>query len=150
LSRAFVKEDDTAAAEVELPAVAPHLISPAGQRALAARRAALDGQEGMEVAREKARLDALLAAATVVPPLAAVPDAACFGTVVTVEDEEGEAMAVALVGEHEADPAAGRVSCLSPLGRALVGAHVGDTVTWRRPAGDRVLEVVALGLPAAP
>ena len=31
--------------------------------------------------------------------------------------------------------------------QALLGAHVGDTVTWQRPAGDLQLTIVALDDP---
>ncbi|PWR25053.1 GreA/GreB family elongation factor [Zavarzinia aquatilis] len=147
MSRAFVKEDDTATAEVERPAVAPHRISPRGLALLTARRDTLAGQDGLEASNERARLDAVIGAAEVVPALTAVPEAACFGCTVGVVDDDGQSLSVTLVGEHEADPALWRLSCTSPLGRALVGAMVGDTVTWSRPSGRRDLEVVSLSLP---
>lgn len=147
MSRAFVKEDDTATAEVERPLVAPHRISPRGLAALQARRAALTGQEGQEAANERARLDAVITAAEIVPALTAVPATACFGAVVGVADEEGAEFSVTLVGEHEAEPATWHLSCSSPLGRALLGAAIGDIVTWSRPSGRRDLEVVSLSLP---
>ncbi len=67
-----------------------------------------------------------------------------FGARVTVADEAGGARAFIIVGEDEADAAAGKVSWLSPLARALTGGHVGDAVTWRRPAGDLELEITAI------
>jgi transcription elongation GreA/GreB family factor len=48
------------------------------------------------------------------------------------------------VGEDEADAAAGKISWVSPLARTLMGASVGDTVTWKRPAGDLELEIVSI------
>ena len=36
---------------------------------------------------------------------------------------------------HEAQPAAGLVSVLSPLGRALLGLSVGDIAQWASPGG---------------
>lgn len=147
MSRAFVREDDTAAGDAERPPVGPHRITPAGLAMLKDRRSALEGGAGIEAENERARLDALIQAAEVVPALAAPPDTACFGARVVIADEDDEEMAVVLVGEHEADPAVGRVSYQSPLGRALIGAAVGDTVTWRRPAGARVLEIIDLTLP---
>lgn len=147
MSRAFVREDDIGSAEVERPAVAPHPISPRGLAALIARRESLAAQEGQEAANEKARLDAVIAAAEVVPALTAPPAAACFGTVVGVVDEDDREFAATLVGEHEADPARYLISCTSPLGRALLGARVGDVVAWMRPSGRIDLEVVSLSLP---
>ncbi|HQG04583.1 MAG TPA: GreA/GreB family elongation factor [Thermoleophilia bacterium] len=37
-----------------------------------------------------------------------------------------------------------KVSYVSPLAQALMGAHVGDRVVWRRPAGDVELTVKAI------
>jgi transcription elongation factor GreB len=34
------------------------------------------------------------------------------------------------------------VSWVSPLAKALLGHRVGDTVVWRRPAGDMNLEII--------
>lgn len=147
MSRAFVREDDTATGDTERPPVAPHRITPAGLNMLRARRAALDGAPGIEAENERARLDALILAAEVVPALVTPPLTACFGARVVTLDEDDVEMAVTLVGEHEADPAGGRINFQSPLGRALIGAAVGDTVVWRRPAGPRGLEVIGLTLP---
>lgn len=40
-----------------------------------------------------------------------------------------------VVGSAEADALAGRISEASPLGRAVLGRHVGDEVAWRSPEG---------------
>ena len=49
-----------------------------------------------------------------------------------------------VVGAAEADPGAGKISNESPLGRALMGCKVGDTVCVEAPAGELVFEIVAL------
>jgi transcription elongation factor GreA len=49
-----------------------------------------------------------------------------------------------MVGAAEADPGAGKISNESPLGQALMGRHVGDTVRVEAPAGELVFEIVAL------
>jgi transcription elongation factor GreA len=49
-----------------------------------------------------------------------------------------------LVGAAEANPAEGRISHKSPLGRALIGCKVGDKVTVKAPDGDIVFEVKAI------
>ncbi|HEY8014642.1 MAG TPA: GreA/GreB family elongation factor, partial [Dongiaceae bacterium] len=59
-------------------------------------------------------------------------------------DEDGTERRFAIVGEDEADPAVGKISWVSPLARALTGAAVGDSVVWKRPAGDKTLEVTAI------
>lgn len=40
-----------------------------------------------------------------------------------------------IVGVHEADPTNGRISNESPIGRALLGAKLGQVVTVETPAG---------------
>jgi transcription elongation factor GreB len=67
-----------------------------------------------------------------------------FGAVVTVSDPEGERRRYRLVGPDEVDPADGRVSYESPLGRALLRHKVGDVVVVQRPAGELELEVLAI------
>ena len=51
------------------------------------------------------------------------------------------ASAIGFYGCDSADLAALKVSYVSPLAEALMGAHVGDRVTWHRPAGDLELTV---------
>jgi transcription elongation factor GreA len=47
-----------------------------------------------------------------------------------------------LVGSAEADPAAGRLSVVSPVGRALVGARAGDEVAVETPRGRAMYRVL--------
>ncbi len=49
-----------------------------------------------------------------------------------------------LVGAAEADPVEGRISNESPLGRALLGAKVGDVVKINAPGGITAFEVVGI------
>ena len=49
-----------------------------------------------------------------------------------------------VVAPHEADPLRRRVSDLSPLGFALLGHHIGETVTVRGPQPYRAT-IVAIG-----
>lgn len=55
--------------------------------------------------------------------------------VTVVEEDSDEEERYHLVGAAEADPAAGRISNESPLGKALLGAKKGDTVTVNAPNG---------------
>lgn len=47
-----------------------------------------------------------------------------------------------IVGVDETDVAAGRISWIAPLARALMKARVGDVVSFQSPAGRRELEIV--------
>jgi len=52
-----------------------------------------------------------------------------FGRTVDVERGDGRRQTFRIVGEDEADPAAGSISYVSPLARALMGRSVGDVVS---------------------
>jgi transcription elongation factor GreA len=58
-----------------------------------------------------------------------------LGDEVDVQMPDGEIDTWALVHAVEANHAAGRMSVASPLGRALLGARPGETVTVEAPAG---------------
>lgn len=53
-------------------------------------------------------------------------------------------MTYQLVSPVEADMASGKISSQSPVGRALLGAAVGETVVAKVPAGDLVLEILEI------
>jgi transcription elongation factor GreB len=73
-----------------------------------------------------------------------------FGMFVTVEDEDGEQNTWQLVGSDEWDVNEGKISVLSPIGKALLGKEVGDEVVVRRPKGDLELTIVAIDYPSYP
>ncbi len=52
-----------------------------------------------------------------------------FGRTVEVERADGRRQTFRIVGEDEADPAAGSISYVSPLARALMGKSAGDVVS---------------------
>ena len=63
-----------------------------------------------------------------------------------VVDAEGSRVTLHIVGSAEADPAKGRISDVSPVGKALLGHRAGDEVVIRTPGNDihyRVVEVAA-------
>ncbi len=63
----------------------------------------------------------------------------------TVELEaNGKTVVYTVVGPVEADPLEGKVSNESPIGQALMGKAVGDTVTISTPKGELAYTVVAL------
>ncbi|MFK7897478.1 MAG: transcription elongation factor GreB [Myxococcota bacterium] len=72
------------------------------------------------------------------------PERIYFGAWVSVEDEDGEEARYQLVGPDEFDAKAGRISVDSPVGRALMGKHLGDEVVVRRPKGDVVYTVIEI------
>jgi len=54
-------------------------------------------------------------------------------------EEEGRYQ---IVGEHEADVKAGKISLTSPLSRALIGKEVGDAIEVNTPGGVKAYEVI--------
>lgn len=72
-------------------------------------------------------------------------DEVALGSRVTViEEGVDEEEKFRLVGPAEADPTNGKVSNESPLGRALLGHRVGDTVTVEAPGGEIVFRIAAI------
>lgn len=72
-----------------------------------------------------------------------------FGERVRVRDlSSGQALEVELVGPLEADLDTGRVSVVSPLGRALVGLRDGEIADVDAPRGRLRYEVLAVEVPA--
>ena len=69
-----------------------------------------------------------------------------LGTVVTVRDLDfGDEWTMALVSPYEADPDKDRISDMSPVGKALTGHKVGETVKVKTPGGVTSYEVVKIG-----
>jgi transcription elongation factor GreA len=64
------------------------------------------------------------------------------------EVSSGQSLELELVGQLEADVAAGRVSVASPLGKALVGLRKGEIAVVDAPRGKFGFEVLAVELPA--
>lgn len=52
-----------------------------------------------------------------------------------VDEASGERHSLTLVYPHEADADAGRVSVLAPVGSALLGLSVGQSIDWDAPGG---------------
>ncbi len=67
-----------------------------------------------------------------------------FKTVTFKRVADGKELKRTLVGEGEADPASGKILATSPVGKALIGAKVGDVVTADLPAGPVELKVTAI------
>jgi transcription elongation factor GreA len=71
----------------------------------------------------------------------AAGEGADIGSTLTVEVDGSESVYM-LVGSAEANPAAGRLSIVSPVGQALVGARAGDEVAVETPRGRATYRVM--------
>ena len=58
-----------------------------------------------------------------------------IGSVVKIVDKKKKEFVYTIVGFAQADPAAGKISDESPVGKALIGHKVGDKVTVETPNG---------------
>ncbi len=77
-------------------------------------------------------------------------DQVFFGATVTYADDAGNERSLTIKGIDEADSAAGEVSWIAPIARALLKTRVGDSVRLLTPAGLQMLEVVAVNYPKRP
>ncbi|HYG48008.1 MAG TPA: GreA/GreB family elongation factor [Allosphingosinicella sp.] len=151
MSVAFRRESDEEHKEprFELPIPpGPNLVTANGLAQAERRVAALEASVADE--RDEARLErskrelrywrTRLATAQLAPP---PPDGeVAFGSRVVFR-HDGALRRIDIVGDDEADPAAGRIAFSAPLARALIGARVGDLVDFAgRP---EALEVVEIG-----
>lgn len=65
-----------------------------------------------------------------------------LGSRVTAQDDRGAVQTFVVVRPHEADIAAGRISAAAPVGAALLGSRVGETVAVAVPAGVRTFTLL--------
>jgi transcription elongation GreA/GreB family factor len=167
MSRAFTKEstDDLLAGELPERPVPAHAnyVTPEGREQLQSRVRALQEmherlavqsrddseakQKLREIERDQRYFKSQLERAAVVNPADQPRDEVRFGAAVTILDENDKKHRFTIVGDDEADVTGGKISWASPLARAMIGARVGDTVKWHRPAGEAEVEIVAISYP---
>lgn len=167
MSRAFVKESDDDLSAGELPerplSAHPNYVTAHGLEQLQARVRELSElherlkslaeedsgakQKLREIERDQRYFNAQLERAIAVDPIAQPHDEVRFGAELTVVEDNGRAHRFNIVGDDEADVAAGKISWASPVARAMIGTKAGDVVTWRRPSGDTEVEIVEIRYP---
>lgn len=160
MSRAFVKEDGNDLEPLPDLPISPHpnYVTPRGLAALHDRLAGvqarladlrarpdrLDKLPEAAAERDIRYLETRLRSAIVVDPASQPPGVVAFGAEVTLTDAKAQRRSYQITGEDEADASQGRIAPQSPLARALIGAEVGDVVTWRKPSGVEDLEIIAI------
>jgi transcription elongation factor GreA len=65
-----------------------------------------------------------------------------LGSTVVIETDRHGQETFTIVGSAEADATAGRISFTSPIGRALLGRHPGETIRVQVPSGSLDYKVV--------
>jgi transcription elongation GreA/GreB family factor len=164
MSRGFVKEDDLEHAGTDVPertiSASPNYVTTHGYAQLQKLAEDIEDEikqlsakkESTEVVQKLAVLNrdlryiaARIESSQVVETKTGTTAAqVLFGTNVTVEDENGDLHAYAIVGEDEADIKSNKISWTSPLAKALIGQKIGDSVVWQRPIGNIVLEIISI------
>jgi transcription elongation factor GreA len=66
-----------------------------------------------------------------------------IGKTVTIKNDERE-MTYHIVGDLEADPIEGKISLLSPMGRAISGKQIGDKVEISTPSGKVAYKITKI------
>ncbi|MEP7071559.1 MAG: GreA/GreB family elongation factor [Verrucomicrobiota bacterium] len=146
MSRAFVKEDvdppersGRRRSSSGLPPGATNYITRRGAQRLEAKLARL--RSAGAPPDQLAELREILNSVTVVDPPAAPDESVAFGAIVTVEDVDGRREIYRIVGVDELDFAPESVSWISPVGKTLLAASVGERVPLRDFKAPRVVEV---------
>jgi transcription elongation factor GreB len=133
--------------EVERPKVVQEVSDAAAQGDRSENAEYIYGKKRLrEIDRRIQFLTRRLDAAVVVKREEVRTDVVFFGATVEVVDEDGKRSRYTLVGADETDPANGKLSYKSPIGRALLKKRVGDVVPVLRPAGEIELEIVSIAL----
>jgi len=160
MSRAFVKEPDGDQVVDDQPEwpISPHTnyVTPYGIRQLNDRRDAvltrIDelklNQEDMgnkidlpSIERELRYLNIRIDTAKLINTKGIDDSVVNIGATVKVIDENDKNYKFTIVGEDEADIKLGKISWVSPLAKALLSRDLGDSVVWKRPVGDLIIEI---------
>ena len=155
MSKAFTREnDDDLGLVLDRPerevSSYPNLVTQAGLaaiegevvrwRAAQAEAAEAGDREGVQRAAREFRYWSARAGSAQVRPVPPDDARVHFGSQVTLERTDGRRSTWRIVGEDEADPAAGRLSHASPLARAMMGRMAGEEVS----AGAFQGEIIAI------
>jgi hypothetical protein len=147
MSRAFVKED------VDLPERSGRKRSASGLPPGATNYITARGAKHLRDELQKLRtantngarvaeLEQILASIHVVDPPDPASNSVGFGATVTLEDEKGRTETYTVVGVDELDLAPDAASWISPIGKALLAADMGDSITLEDGRAAKIVKIV--------
>ena len=91
------------------------------------------------------KIEAMLKNVEIIEDLKGNAKSVMVGVKVKVLDVEyGDELEYRVVGSTEADPQNGKISDESPVGKALIGKKIGDTVIVEAPGGEFKLKVIGI------
>jgi transcription elongation GreA/GreB family factor len=148
MSRAFVKEDvdppersGRKRSASGLPPGATNYITARGAKRLREDlqnlRAANEGSERI------IELESILASIHVVDAPDTPSNSVTFGATVTVKDKKGATEKFTIVGVDELDFEGNAVSWISPIGKALLAADMGDWITLEDGRSAKIVKIEA-------
>jgi transcription elongation factor GreB len=146
MSRAFVKED------IDLPERSGRKRSASGLPPGATNYITARGAKRLRDEVEKLRasntdskrvaeLEQILASVHVVDPPDPASNSVAFGATVTVKDKKGRAETYTVVGVDELDLDSDAVSWISPIGKALLAADMGDSITLEDGRTAKIVKI---------
>jgi len=146
MSRAFVKED------VDLPERSGRKRSASGLPPGATNYITARGAKHLRDELEKLRaantdskrvaeLEQILASVHVVDPPDAASNSVAFGATVTVKDKKSRTESYTVVGVDELDLDPDAVSWISPIGKALLAADMGDWITLEDGRTAKIVKI---------
>lgn len=93
-----------------------------------------------------AQIEAALSNAQVIDPATLHANGkVVFGAVVELQDEDsGKSVTYQIVGDLEADIKQNLIAVSSPIARAMIGKHEGDSFGFNAPGGERSYEIVSV------
>jgi hypothetical protein len=152
VSRAFIKEDvdlpersGRRRAASGLPPGATNYITAHGAKHL---RDELEKLRAANTDSERvAELERILASVHVVDPSDPASNSVSFGATVTVKDKKGRTETYTVVGVDELDLGPDAVSWISPIGKALLAANMGNGITLE---DGRTAKIVKIETKVAP
>jgi len=71
-----------------------------------------------------------------------LPGVVELGDTILIQNQDGKIDRYTIVGTAEANPVEGKISCESPVGKALLGKKKGAKVEVRTPAGIMKLQLI--------
>jgi transcription elongation factor GreB len=152
VSRAFIKEDvdlpernGRKRSASGLPPGATNYITARGAQRL--RRELRKLRVVNAVSERVTELEQILASVHVVDPPEPPSKSVTFGSTVTVQDKKGATETFTIVGVDELDFERDAVSWISPLGKALLAADMGD---WIKLDDGRSAKIVKIEFKTSP
>jgi len=91
------------------------------------------------------KLESDMASSEVIDPKSLNKEIITFGKKVSVKDKSNDKiLTYTILGELEADIYKNEITIVTPVAKGLLGKKVGETVTIKVPAGDKVFEILEI------